>query len=78
MTFAATIQLLCLYFGTELGMRLQSRSVVVDRAAVGASMVAHLSNLVLIASSRHEEQLGAVCCTFCIAFDCDNRGLECP
>ena len=51
-------------------------SVVVDPAAVGASVVAHLSSLVLIASSRHEEQWGAVCCTFRIAFDCGSHDLS--
>ena len=71
-----TIQHLCWCFGTELDMMLQSRSVADDRAAEEASVVAHLSNLVLIASSRHEEELGAVRCTFRIAFDCDNRGLS--
>ena len=71
-----TIQRLYWYFETELGLRLQNTIVVVDSAAVGASEVVHLSNLVFIASSRHEEQLGAVCCTFCIAFDCGSHDLS--
>ena len=41
MMFVAMIQLLYLCFRTELGMRLQSMSVVGDPVAVGASVVAH-------------------------------------
>ena len=57
-------------------MMLQSRSVADDQVAVGASVVAHLNSLVLIASSRREEQLDVVCCTFRIAFDCGSHDLS--
>ena len=70
----ATIQLLCLCLGTAQGQKLQSKIVVVYPAAMGASVEVHLSNFVVFASCRREEQLGVVCCTFRIAFDCDNRG----
>ena len=71
-----TIQHLCWCFGTELEKKLQNTIVMGDPAAVGASVGAHLSSLVLIASFRHEEQWGAVCCTFRIAFDCGSHDLS--
>ena len=74
MMLVATIQLLCLCFGTAQGQKLQSKIVVVYPAAMGASVEVHLSNFALFASCRREEQLGVVCCTFRIAFDYDNHG----
>ena len=58
MMFVATIQLLCLCFGTERGMRLQSRSVVGDQAAREASEVALESDCFFVVCCHHEELLG--------------------
>ena len=76
MTFAATIQLLCLCFGTELGMRLQSRSVVGDQVAEGASEVALESDCFFVVCCHREERLVVVRCTWRNAFAFGSLGLS--
>ena len=74
--FVATIQLLCLCFGTELGMRLQSRSVVDDQVAGEASKVALESDCFFVAGCHHEELLGVGRCTWRSTFSSGSLGLS--
>ena len=76
MMFAATIQLLCLCFGTELGIRLQSRSVVGDQVAEGASEVALESDCFFVVCCHREERFGVVRCMWRNAFAFGSLGLS--
>ena len=74
--FVATIQLLCLCFETELGMRLQSRSKVGDQVAKGASEVALESDCFFVVCCHREERLGVVRCMWRNAFAFGSLGLS--
>ena len=76
MAFAATIQLLCLCFGAELGMKPQSKSVVDDQVAEGASEVALESDCFFVVGCHREERLGVVRCTWHNAFAFGSLGLS--